>query len=338
MRNLAVDKRVRGEGLCELWRLLKAEAPRSGANSDEEREDHVIAAFAEEYAQEIIEAVGGDPVGRMFCGLRIVVNAKHERVRIEGDLTVVLEGVRRVLDSCAKNCKRLTDEQVKACVSATLAEFREKQIARVRERTPAELLPLVLNAARPMAAVILRHLTFEQRRDLLWLLQERAGGKRIIFSPDDLTAEHEPDDRERWLIWYIVRLIVTDPRVKGRISDDSRRLTIVVLGEGKQPNLTDTGGRSLNLAGPQLAHLFMTLAKESNKYGHQIKDPESVSRVARSLGVSRAPVKRWLKEDAPLELASDGKGGVNVRFTLTDMMRSIEITRGRKRGPKPNGS
>lgn len=338
MRNLAEDKHTRGESLCQLWRQLKAETPRSGAYSDEKREDHVIAAFAEEYAQEIIEAVAGDPVGRVFCGLWIVIDGKQARVRVDGDLTAILEGVRRVLDSYAENRKKPAGEQAKAYVSETLTEFREQRIARVRELTPAELLSAVLKVPRPNAAVILEHLTSEQQRDLLWLLQKRAGGKRLIFSPGDLSLEHEPDDGERWLMWYIARLIVTAPEVMGCFSDDSPRPTIVVLGEGGRPNLTDTAGQPLNLAGPQLAHLFMTLANESNKYGHQIKDPESVSRIARSLDVSRARVNRWLKEDPPIELAPDGKGGVNIRSTLGDMLRSIEIAKGRKRGPRPKGS
>ncbi len=90
--------------------------------------------------------------------------------------------------------------------------------------------------------------------------------------------------RQAWLHWYIWCLRMHKAETR-RISGGVP--LVVVVADGDRLLTSDITGLPADPLGPIHAPVYRALGRELNRHGHPIKDPESESRIARSLGVSR---------------------------------------------------
>ena len=150
---------------------------RNGAIKDEQREEELIDAVIEAALSEIVAVVLEGRVARVFCNLWYVVhhysNNSPGHISVEGDYTAVREGIRGAADDFANNREKPVSEYIKYSIAVDFVRLRDKHIAAVHKKRPEELLHMVLSWRRPNAAVLLEHLTFEQRDRLLELLFAR---------------------------------------------------------------------------------------------------------------------------------------------------------------------
>ena len=316
MTSLTEKKRLeRLQKHLELWPLLLAGAPRSGEVSDEEREQKLIDRLIPIAAPEISGAFHEDFTARVFCDLFSIDDAAAGEEQV---LAVIPKGLNHAGRTFAENCDKPVGEHIKSCIAAELASLSDKRIVETQNKSPEELLSVVLDWPRLNAAVLLEHLTFEQRSGLL----------ELLFAHTELMEirlEDEPEDELLWRLWYTAVLQVIDPAVRDLLEGIERPM-IVLLGEAWGKPLP----AEKNPAGPLHAMYFHQLSKD----GNAVKDPTSVSRVARLTGVkSRSTIDRYLASGAEVALTTDGRA-VHVRFTPEDILRSIEAVRGKKRGPK----
>jgi hypothetical protein len=313
----------------EAWqKLLSGAYPRLGGKPLEQIEDETLIEPLIRYVAKAIEAaVREDRVARAFCHLWYYIHhfpdgSAEDYVEVRGDLTAIYEGIRVAGRTFAENRDKPIDEHVKECVAAELARLRDRRIDEARKKNPEELLPDVLNWPRLNAAVLLEHLTFEQRNGLLDLLGARTGRKSLRMQLRD-----EPEDELLWRIWYTIVQQVIEPAVRERL-EGKDRLVIVLLGEGWGKPLPE--GKSA--AAPQHASFYLQLAKELKNRGYPIKRPESRRRIARLTGKSRSTIDRYL-EEVEVKLIVEG-GRWRVHLTAQDIKRSLDAARGEKRGPK----
>jgi hypothetical protein len=92
-------------------------------------------------------------------------------------------------------------------------------------------------------------------------------------------------------------------------------------------------GEIVDPLGPLWVKHWSMLARELNKRGHPIKDPESKSRLAKSLGISRSTVQRYFDADVPMKNTPDGKGGVYAEFDMSALLRALDASSRKKRKP-----
>jgi hypothetical protein len=303
----------------ELWQQLLARPPRSGKVSDEEREQKLIDKMIPIAAPEISGAFHEDFTARVFCDLFSIDDAAAGEEQV---LAVIPKGLKYAGRTFAENCDKPVGEHIKSCIAAELASLRDKRIVETQKKSPEELLSVVLGWPRLNAAVLLEHLTFEQRSGLL----------ELLFAHTELMEirlEDEPEDELLWRLWYTAVLQVIDPAVRDLLEGIERPIIVLLGEEWGKPIPAEK-----NPAGPLHAKYFHLLHRELSKDGNAVKDPTSVSRVARLTGVkSRSTIDRYLASGAEVALTKDGRD-VHVRFTPDDILRSIEAVRGKKRGPK----
>jgi hypothetical protein len=305
--------------LLELWQQLLAGDPRSGEVSDEEREQKLIDRMIPIAAPEISGAFHEDFTARVFCDLFSIDDAAAGEGQV---LAVIPKGLKHAGHTFAESRDKPVGEHIKSCIAAELASLRDKRIVEAQNRSTEELLSVVLDRPRLNAAVLLEHLTFEQRSGLL----------ELLFAHTELMEirlEDEPEDELLWRLWYTAVLQVIDPAVRELLGGIERPI-IVLLGEAWGKPLP----AEKNPAGPLQAKYFHQLRRELSKDGYAVKDPTSVSRIAQLTGVkSRSTIDRYLASGVEVTLTTDGRD-VHVRFTPEDIQRSIEAVRGKKRGPK----
>lgn len=314
----------------KAWQQVKAGAPRSGAMSDTEREELVVTKLTELCAEEIIWALNDDLVGRVFCGIWLIVDYKHSMAGWTGDASVLRAGVSRALQAKLNNETSDIVALIRTSVAQELAERRDERIERLRSRKAKDILPGLLDLTcrnqHDNAAVFTNHLTGSQRSDLTALLFDRLTDDPAVY----IRMDREPEEPERWLFWYIYHSDFASPEKRQKMGGIPRDL--IAIRRGAVPQ-NKRGGFVMPL-GPMYAKVFDRQKREMNKLRMLPKNP-GFKKIAESLDADHSSVNRWLKEDLPLTLEPDGKGGVYYNFNLKTINRCIELVRGGKRGPKP---
>jgi hypothetical protein len=222
--------------------------------------------------------------------------------------------------------KRPIHDHVKVCVKEALEGYLRSFSEWFYQAEGEQLLPLLLSLPRSALARLGEYLNREQRRELRQLLYRELGNKPML-----LPLDREPLGQRKWLYWYLWRREMTQPGVEETLGGVPRYLFV---GDGDALPTNKQTGEPLDPLGPIHAKVWPRLGRELNKRGHPIKDPESKSRTARSLGVDRATLERYLRADVGKAPEPDGKGGVSYTYTDSDVIRSIETVL-RKRGPQP---
>jgi len=299
--------------------------------TDEEREERIISELVKLCAPEIFGALAADLVGRVFCNLYILVDYKHKKACWVGGARVVRAGVGRAIGSCLNNSGTDIATLVRTSVAEELAERRDEKIKELRGQRAREILPSLLEITRRNscdAAVLLDHLTVHQRSDLKVLLHDELSEKPVIY----IRMDREPEEARMWLFWYLYHSEIAQPENKQAMGGIPMYCFAIRRGAVRTNKAKDI----VFPLGPMYAQIYKKLGREINKHGHQIKDPESVNRIAKSLNVSHATASAWLKEDVPVKIRPDGRGGVYWDFTNVTVERCVEIVTGKKRGPKTN--
>jgi hypothetical protein len=288
-------------------------------------EETVMSILTELCEPEIVEAVQENFIGCVLCAVGYVVE-DDEVVGISYPDIIASAGVRRAVDTITKvGGNRTLHEHVKACTAEVFAERQAKAREEWRKLAPEEILPHITGWSRSSAAVLLGHLTFEQRNGLLDLLFARTEKKSLYMWLGD-----EPEDELLWRMWYTGALQALHSATKSE--EDNSPVIILLEGWGKPPP------KGVNSAGPMHARFFQQLVKERRKSGHVIRDPDSVARIARLTGKSRSTIDYYLASGVQVEVSLDDKGDVRAQFRTKDIWDSVQIARRRKRGRKPRGS
>ena len=289
-------------------------------------EETVMSNLTELCEPEIVEAVQENFIGCVLCAVGFVVE-DDEVVGVSYPDIIASAGIRRAVDTITKvGGNRTLHEHVKACAAEVFAECQAEAREEWRKLAPEEILPHIIRWSRLSAAVLLGHLTFEQRNGLLDLLFARTERKSLYMWLGD-----EPEDELLWRIWYTGALQALHSATR---SEEENHPIIILLGEGwgKHPP------KGVNSAGPMQARFFQQLFKDLRKSGHVIRDPDSVARIARLTGRSRSTINYYLASGVQVEVSVDDKGDVRARFRTKDIWDSVQIARRRKRGRKPRGS
>jgi len=308
----------------ELWQQLSAGARRSGEVSDEEREQKLIDRMIPIAAPEISGAFHEDFAARVFCDLFSIDDAAAGEEQV---LAVIPKGLKHAGHTFAENRSKPVGEHIKSCIAAELASLRDKRIVEAQNKSPEELLSVVLDWPRPNVMVLLEHLTFEQRDGLLELLVARVGRSLVVSLKD------KPEDELRWRIWYTLGLQAYDAKLSEVLREDTHPIFVPVGEVQKRPP-----PKGVNPAGPMHARFYQQLVEELREAGRDIQDPDSKSRIARLTGLDRRAIGRYLDSDVQVEIALGEQDRVKVRFRLKDLQRSIDVSRGKKRGRKTRGS
>lgn len=326
--SLAEDRSAQVQDWWKAWQQVKAGAPRSGAMSDEERKELVVSKLVELCTEEIVWALNEDLAGRVFCNVWLVVDYKHSKAGWFGDASVLRAGISRAL------CGKLDDQEadivthIRNSVAQELADCRDKRIKKLRGRKATEILPdlLELTSRNPHnAAVFTDHLTNHQRSDLKALLHDQLSDKSVIH----IRMNQEPEEPRMWLYWYLYYSEVALPENKRKMRGIPRDLLAIRRGAVR----ANKHGEIIMPLGPMYAKVFEKQKSELNRLRRRPKNP-GVNKIAESLGVGHDTATRWLNEDVPVKLEPNGNGGVYYTFNLDTIQRCIEITAGKKRGPK----
>jgi hypothetical protein len=164
------------------------------------------------------------------------------------------------------------------------------------------------------------------------LLYRELGIKpRPLLMDRELKLPAEPTLKQRyaWLHWYLWCLRMHSPEMQQRLGGVPQ---IIFVGDGDAQLTNRKTGASADSLGPIYARAYERLGRELNKQGHPIKDPESKSRIAESVGVSRDKLRSY--PELPIKFSPDGKGGVTYTYTADDVLKAIDAS-SRKNPTKP---
>lgn len=93
--SLAEDRHKQAQQICELWLRLKAGERGSGEFTDDQREGLLVSKLVELCIEEIVLALNDDPVGRVLCGIWLLVDYKHNKAGWIGNAAILRVGVSR---------------------------------------------------------------------------------------------------------------------------------------------------------------------------------------------------------------------------------------------------
>lgn len=289
----------------------------------------MVLKLIELCTDELIWILNDDFVGCVFCGIGIIIDNKNSKAYWVGDLSAARAGVVRALNAMRRDDKADVVELIKTEVAKELADRRTEKIKWLRSQKAKDILSglmyLLHRSRRHNAAVYADHLTGSQRSDLTVLLHDQITDKAVIY----LRMDREPEEPRMWLFWYLHHSDFSTPEKKRKLGGIPRDLIAIRRGAMR----TNKHGEIVMPLGPMYAKVFEAQKREMNKLRMLPKNP-GVNKIAEGLKVDHNSVTRWLKEDLPLKLESDGKGGVHYTFNLSTIQRCIEITAGKKRGPK----
>lgn len=292
-------------------------------------EPEVVCKIFELYGQEVFEAIAPDATGRVFCNLWLILDIAAEKIRLSGNTSVIQMGITRAVHAALKHKDRSVGDLVRLEVASELTRCRDDRIAVFRDLPAREILPRLLVGLRDglheNMAVHMDHLTLVQRSDLKVLLHDQLSDKAVIY----IRMDQEPEEPHAWLFWYLHHSEFALPENKRKIGGIPRDVIVTRRGAVRA---NKRGGIIMPL-GPMYARVFEKQKSELNRLRRRPKNP-GVNKIAESLEVSHDTVTRWLKEDVPVNLEPDGNGGVHYTFNLDTIQRCIEITAGKKRGPK----
>ena len=301
----------------------------------QDREPEVVRGIFRLCGQEVFEAIApdDDDTGRVFCNLWLVVDVAGNAFRLTGNTSVVWSGISKAIHIALKHEGRSVAELVKSEVASELARHRDERIAVFRGLPAGEILPRLLeglhSGLHENMAVHMDHLTGTQRSDLKVLLHDQLTDKAVMY----IRMDREPEDPHMWLYWYLYHSEFALPEYKRKLGGIPRDLLAIRRGAMR----TNKCGEIIMPLGPMYAKVFEKQKSELNRLRRRPKNP-GVNKIAESLGVSHDTASRWLKEYIPMKLEPDGDGGVHYTFNLNTIQRCIEITAGKKRGPKRKNS
>ena len=327
--SLAGDRYKQAQQICELWLRLKAGERRSGQFSDDEREELLISKLVELCTEEIVWILNDDPAGRVLCGIWLIVDYKHSKAGWIGDAGVLRAGVSQALHTKLKDEHADIVSLIKTNIARELAERRDEKVRWLRSLKAKVLLPellgLIQHNQHYNVAIFVDHLTGTQRSDLTALLHDQINDKAVIY----VRMDRQPEEPRMWLFWYLHHSDLCTPEKKSKMGGIPRDLIAIRRGAVR----TNRRGEIVMPLGPMYAKVFEALKREMNKSRMLPKNP-GVNKIAEVLQADHSSVTRWLKEDLPLKLEPDGNGGVHYTFNLSTIQRCIEITAGKKRGPR----
>ena len=305
----------------ERWRRYDRLSSKQPDKADKALHD--LAVFC---APEIAEAFNGFKKGG-----NIWVSDVEAFIR---ELAVI--AARRAAQTLRDKPGRNLLHYVKRCVGDVLREREAEQRNRLRQLTAEQALGIATRLPRDQAAFVLDRLSQRQRHALIELVHRHKGGegRREI----SLNPRHEPKDALLWLVWYAARRNAEHPLIERASTRENRPpQTFVLIDPGGKigTQRKNKRGEPIDLAGPMHAKTFAMLGRELSERGYPIKDPLGKPRIAKSLGVSRDIVRRYLKRADELPDPFPDGGGVTIKFTLGDLLRSAQIAKGYERGPKP---
>jgi hypothetical protein len=296
-----------------LWKRLVREYPSSDQTYEEfqQYERDTLKKLAELCLPEICEAFQDVGLERFTETTTKIASA------------AIFRAVKTVTES-----KRPIHEHVKVCVREALEEYVGAFNEWFYKAEAEELLPLLLSLPRPTIARMAEYLSRQQRSGLRELVFRQLGGKPIL-----LLRNREPKEQRRWLYWYLWYWEQTQPNEQGAPGEVPDVALVAHVDEIPTSKKT---GEPLDPLGPIHAKVLQQLGPEINKHGTiKINYPHSKSRIARSQGVDRSTLDRYLKTPISREPKPDGKGRVTYTFTDEDMIRAMEEVL-RKRGPRPS--
>lgn len=293
----------------------------------ESREQGILNKLEELCAPEILAAILGNWMGAGLCGIYVAVVEKPPYTvlyLVREDLAPIYGSIRRAAGSVAASGKQF-HEHVEDCMARTVARESTEEAERLRGLKTRFLLELLSTVTLNRARFILAFLDEDQRRDLSRQLYRELGNKpRPVRMDTEPKMPAHPTLKQRygWLHWYLWRSFMHRPEVRHQLGGVSR-ISVIVDGDRMLKNRKT--GKFSDPLGPIHAKVWPILARELNKHGHPIKDPESKRRFAASMGVSRSTFNRYEAENAPVKISLEGKARVKYELTMNDVLRSLEI-------------
>jgi DNA-binding transcriptional ArsR family regulator len=315
----------------QLLRRLPSEARRLDWTDEELRgaEEKVLHKLEELCAQEILTAVLGNWMSAGLCGVYVhVVHAPPYTVLylVREDLASIYASLRRAASSVSAS-GRPFHEHVEVCTAATIKKESSEAITELRGMKPRALLKLMSEVTLDRARFALAHLAEEQKRGLSRLLYRELGDEPRLLRMDTeprLPAAPTRKQRYAWLHAQIWRQKMHSPEVTQALGGVPR---IVAVSDGDAMLKDRTADAPVDPLGPMQAKVWALQARELNKLRRPIKDPESKSRLAKNLGVSRSTLSRWLETDLPgLRLTPDTKGGVHYEGSAETLLAALKAS------------
>jgi len=330
----SVPEDRRKQTLLEVWRVwrqLPNERQLRDWTNDEFRraEEATLSRMAELCEHEIREAVSEDLDGAELCDIYVFVVDGVESVGGAG-LSVIYTSVRRAANTVAQSGRSVHDH-AQTCVTEAVGEEKSRRVAYMNGLKPRELLSALVSTTLRRAALLTKYLGSEQQHVLSRLLYRELGNKPMPLRLDrelELPAEPTLKQRYAWLHWYLWCLKMHSLEMRQRLGGVPR---IIVVSDGDVLPTNKKTGDPVDPLGPIHAKTYERLGRELNKHGPPIKDPESKSRIAKSVGVSRPTLQRYLKADLPIKLTPDNKGGVYEEYTMNDVLTALETSSRKKR-------
>ena len=326
--------------VCDLWRRLSAEQQARDWTYEEAAaiRQEVLRKLVELCEPEVREAMLQDLAGAELCDLYIVPSNEGQEVVVGEDLSAVYAGVRRAADSASQSELPL-DEHFLTCISKAIAEEKQTRAADWNGLKPRALLAALSSTPLRRAARVIDHLDSERTNALSKLLYRELGDKpRPVLLDREMKLPAEPTLKQRYAYfhWYIWFSHMHGPESQRALGGVPR---IIVVADRDAILTNKKTGTPSDPLGPIHAKVWPRLGRELNKHKHPIKDPESKNRTAKSIGVSRSTLQRYLKANLPVKLMPDGKGGIYTEYTMDDVLKAVETASQKKRNKrKPEGS
>jgi hypothetical protein len=320
------------EGQCEptpntfdqLWQQfsdkLRAQLPKEKVTAEQLPR---LTRLASRYASEIAEAFekkGGYPPPNTTKYIVLVAMARFDSALKNAPASLESEHMRRSV--------------VKKHVRAVIDEYLVALDEWVSQATSLELLLLLLSIPQPAAEQLMGRLSYNQAYETLALhLATVTGRRHFSYRPlHDQTPKN-------YLDWVALRLY---DRIKGLLGHSLEQDGALFFWWSDRPiPAKNKDGQPINFADPLNAKIIEKWDREMNKHG-RLKDDSwakgriaSAGRIADSLSPSAKEIRRYLKEDVPVKLSPNDKGGVYIELTDDSILASIEAVEGQKPGRKP---
>jgi hypothetical protein len=317
---------------CRLLQRLPAEAEARGWTQDRwyNSREKIIEKIEELCVSEIIRAILKNWIEAGLCGIYIGIARNPPNTFLwilHEDPEVIYEGIYEAANTVAVSGVQF-HEHVEACIAKNILEKSAELASELRQLKPRSLLKLCDTATLERTRFVVEHLSEAQRAALSNLLFHELGGK-----PRSLRMDQEPKmpehptlkQKQAWLHWYIWGLRMHKPERQHMLGGVPQ---VIVVADGDRLLTNKQTGQPADPLGPIHAPVWRALGRDLNKRGHSIKDPESESRIAASIGVSRGKVRSYPL--LPIKIAPDGKGGVHYEYTMDDLLDAIEASSRKK--------
>ncbi len=311
-----------------LWQRIPTDLPGDNASHVRQELTKKIEGYC---APQIISAVLRNQTEAGLCGVYIVPAQNPPYTVLwtwREDPEIIHAGIHDAVSTFAISDTVQFHEHVEACVAKKILDRSAELARKLRQLKPRALLEVCNSATLVRTRFIVEHLSEDHRAALSSLLFHELGG-----NPRPLRMDKEPHmpehptlkQRQAWLHWYIWCLRMHKA--------ETRRISVgvplvVVVADGDRLLTSNITGLPADPLGPIHAPVYRALGRELNRHGHPIKDPESESRIARSLGVSRDKLRSY--PDLPIKISPDGPGRIKYEYTLDDILKAIEASSRKK--------